>query len=359
MSIEAVCACKGIRTCALCTQLKEAKITSPEAKTIKQYIFCQKCVGCISIDSPINIFDELNSLKCEYASTGKKCGEQLLNGVKIIENFINSEEENFLYNEMSKDKWVDSQSGRFKQDYGPKANFKKKKLKTSTFVGLPFYSKVFIKRLLSSDITEAKDFRPVELCNLKYDPVRGASIDPHFDDFWLWGPRLITLNIMSDSFLTMTPSPEIDIKDCEVYVPLRRRSVVFVAGDARYKWMHSIKTQHIIGIRVAITLRELTEEFQNGPDKELGKMLESVAMSFRGLSVGEIEEFKNEPIKDNFKNEEFYSKNVKEILDKVYLKYLAAINEIEKCEMNFFENLGKSVALWRRASDEVICSLYL
>jgi hypothetical protein len=74
------------------------------------------------------------------------------------------------------------------------------------------------------------------------------------------------------------------------------------------------------------------------------------------LSVGEIEEFKNEPIKDISENEKFDSMNSKKILNKVYLKYLAVINDIDKSELNFFENLGKSVALWRRASDEVISS---
>ena len=71
--------------------------------------------------------------------------------------------------------------GRFKQDYGPKVNFKKKKIKADEFKGLPFYSKFFIDRFNSLPILT--DFIPVELCNLKYEQERAACIEPHIDDW--------------------------------------------------------------------------------------------------------------------------------------------------------------------------------
>ena len=80
--------------------------------------------------------------------------------------------------------WVDSQSGRRKQDFGPKANFKRKKAKLGTFEGIPNeLESVFIKMRM---VPELKTFDPVEALFLEYDPTKGAHIEPHFDDDWLW-----------------------------------------------------------------------------------------------------------------------------------------------------------------------------
>lgn len=49
------------------------------------------------------------------------------------------------------------------------------------------------------------NFQTVEQCTLEYDPLRGASIDPHIDDCWIWGERIVTVNVMGNSVLTMSP----------------------------------------------------------------------------------------------------------------------------------------------------------
>ena len=45
----------------------------------------------------------------------------------------------------------------------------------------------------------------MELCNLEYSPGRGSCIVPHLDDTWLWGERLVTINMMSETYLSFTP----------------------------------------------------------------------------------------------------------------------------------------------------------
>jgi hypothetical protein len=60
------------------------------------------------------------------------------------------------------------------QDYGPKVNFKRKKLKVADFTGLPEYSKYIYEKMRKMDILS--DFTPVELCNLEYSSERGSSI---------------------------------------------------------------------------------------------------------------------------------------------------------------------------------------
>ena len=52
--------------------------------------------------------------KCELESIG----------AFVFENFISRSEETELQTYMDSGDWVDSQSGRRKQDFGPKANFK-------------------------------------------------------------------------------------------------------------------------------------------------------------------------------------------------------------------------------------------
>ena len=74
----------------------------------------------------------------------------------------------------------------------------------------------------------AQGFRPVELCNLDYCPSRGAAIAPHKDDAWLWGERLATVTLRAGTVLTFSRA------NVAVRVALPARSLVVVAGDARY-----------------------------------------------------------------------------------------------------------------------------
>jgi len=64
--------------------------------------------------------------------------------------------------------------------------------------------------------------------------------------------------------------------------------------------MHSIKRCHIKSIRVAITLRELSKEFENGLNAHLGQYLEEMALSFKGITIGELEDYFNNQLHENF-----------------------------------------------------------
>ena len=122
------------------------------------------------------------------------------------------------------------------------------------------------------------DFFPVELCNLEYVPERGSAIDPHLDDSWLWGERLVTINLLSDTFLSFTCGTE------QLLVPQPRCSLIVVSGSARYIWKHSINRDHIVSRRLSITLRELSAIFlPGGEQEELGRELLETASSFAGI----------------------------------------------------------------------------
>lgn len=189
-------------------------------------------------------------------------------------------------------------------------NFKKKSVRFKYFTGLPNYSRYLVERLHKRMRTNGKtfkDFFPVELCNLEYLPERGAAIVPHLDDSWLWGERLVLLNLASETKLTFTllfDSPGYDeewtkykkfaetnfdssqvktyyvcrhiirkLYDYNLFrilqaslppsiaVPLHRRSLLIMTGKARFTWYHAINREDITARRLSLTMRELSNEY--------------------------------------------------------------------------------------------------
>lgn len=75
------------------------------------------------------------------------------------------------------------------------------KLAHGSFKGFPEYSSFVQDHFKNVPLLD--DFRTIEQCSLEYDPEKGASIDPHIDDCWIWGERVVTVNCLSDTVLTL------------------------------------------------------------------------------------------------------------------------------------------------------------
>lgn len=218
------------------------------------------------------------------------------------------------------------------QNFGPKCNFKKRRVRTDTFSGYPAFTKYLQERFNSVDILQG--FHTVEQCSLEYSPERGASIDPHIDDCWIWGERIPTLSLLIDSTLTLRKfsGPEtkynlvdqksyplqvgVDgrvkkdeeirkefaelhrqadddqkseneqkrhtsislVKDCVepsiVRIPMPQRSLLVLYGPPRYSWEHGILREDIPSRRVCITYRELTPTYLPcGPKADIGETI--------------------------------------------------------------------------------------
>lgn len=217
-------------------------------------------------------------------------------GVYIDVNFLNEEEERRLIDGIDNMPWSLSQSGRRKQNFGPKCNFKKRKLQLGDFKGFPAFSKFVQEKFRKVDIL--KDFQTIEQCSLEYTPEKGASIDPHIDDCWIWGERIVTVNLLSDSVLTMTynDQPHRYNLDCVkeyptvlgskctlnnskqpyrikagnsedypvVRIPMPRRSLLVLYGAARYDWEHQVLREDITERRVCLAYREFTPPYLEG-----------------------------------------------------------------------------------------------
>ena len=129
------------------------------------------------------------------------------------------------------------------------------------------------------------DFRPVEQCNLDYHPQRGSAIDPHLDDSWLWGERLVTINMLSDTTLTMSLHEGLS-QEIQVAVRLPRRCLLVLYHDARHKWKHAVYRHDVVDRRVCSTFRELSTEFlPGGQEALLGAQLLEIALSFQGTPL--------------------------------------------------------------------------
>ncbi|KPM07354.1 alpha-ketoglutarate-dependent dioxygenase ABH4-like protein, partial [Sarcoptes scabiei] len=96
-------------------------------------------------------------------------------------------------------------------------------------------------------------------------PLRGSSIDPHFDDFWIWGERLVTLNLQSTAIITLNLP---DSYDHCIRIKCPNRSLLVLYGDARYRYHHSIRRSDITDRRIAITFRELPFSFYSSEEPQ-------------------------------------------------------------------------------------------
>jgi len=307
MTEEALaCNCTGIRSCLLCN--KDSSSSTNHYTQIQYYWFCPSCNkmynGSIRIPSN-DVIKHSNAFYnwCQLHEDNTPSQLQI-EGIHITQAFVTSEEERALVTGIDKGEWKLSQSGRRKQDFGPKANFKKRKVKIGSFNGFPSYTEKLIGKLPTNERLD--EFTPVELCNLEYTPERGSSIDPHIDDVWLWGDQLVTLNLLDTTILTLSKAPTpnsglekvtssnhglntVQTSNCvleEVQIPLVRRSLFVLDGEARYKWMHSIKRDDINDRRLAMTFRNLSLEIlRDLKSKDIVMQIQEISKSFEGTVV--------------------------------------------------------------------------
>lgn len=232
-------------------------------------------------------------------------------GIYIEMDWLSEEEEQQLVAGMDEMPWDVSQSGRRKQNFGPKCNFKKRKMRLGDFKGFPAFSKFVQDKF--QEVPMLKGYLTIEQCSLEYDPSKGASIDKHIDDCWVWGERIVTVNLLSDSVLTMTPytgeqwrynlplvstydrvlndkgalinnqikslaKEEVVGKDCleehyvlktasediVVRIPMPRRSLLVIYGSPRYDWEHRVLREDVHERRLCLAYREFTPPYLPG-----------------------------------------------------------------------------------------------
>ena len=190
------CGCKGYRSCYICE--KEFNMPKCELKKqlVGQYgqkssIFCTQCNQIVCSDN----WDVTTFSTCDTSGQHHNSITRHFPGVQIIKEFISESEENKLVQDLDSLSWDTSQSGRRKQNFGPRANFKKRKAKPGeNFRGFPRCTKFVQDRFNSVESLEG--YQTIEQCSIEYRPETGASIEPHIDDCWIWGERIVQLNML-------------------------------------------------------------------------------------------------------------------------------------------------------------------
>ncbi|VIO90832.1 LD42289p, putative [Brugia malayi] len=261
------CGCKGVRFCAACKdtlRVKKLRLCEeyPFAK-YKKYVYSSHHHIAIHDNSLPNrpSLADIHDVASRINKAENNFEDDLaVPGLYVVIDFLSEAEEVDLVNAIDKTDWVLSQSGRRKQDYGPRINFKHKKIKMDRFFGMPSYTDVILNRMnsISSDLFGS--YHPFELCNLEYRDSRWSTIEMHYDDTWIWGERLICINLLTKSVLTYAN----DEKQLIIYVPLPSRTMVCMSDEIRYSWRHAVFPEHIRGRRIALTMREPSTAFKEG-----------------------------------------------------------------------------------------------
>ncbi|CAJ0597673.1 unnamed protein product [Cylicocyclus nassatus] len=264
-STQPICGCKGVRFCALCeTSERVQKLRLEEDKYANYEIFVFDHITSRGFRSPHltstssveEIIDATES--CSTSSSTKDAIN--IEGLYVVYDFLSESEEREIMEMIDGVEWMLSQSGRRKQDYGPKVNFKHKKVKTDTFVGMPEYADMLLEKMRNVSEEKLGNYTPFEMCNLEYDETKKSAIEMHHDDMWIWGNRLISINLLSGTVMTLANEERQQL--CYAWFP--QRSLLCMADDARYEWKHAVLSHHIRGRRIALTMREPSKEFQEG-----------------------------------------------------------------------------------------------
>jgi len=304
------CGCKGYRSCRICEDqwgIVAQEVGQVRASEITRR--AQLCLGCGDV-----FFSDEACPDCS-AHLGRDPFD--IGGLRVITDFVSEAEESRLLDDLDTLEWDTSQSGRRKQNFGPRANFKKRKVKAGqNFKGFPKQTQFVQDRF--KQVPLLSGYQTVEQCSIEYRPETGARIDPHIDDCWVWGERIVQLNMASDSVLTLFPYcdsqqgdkskynladvptfPKVIKDDCVVAsgppysfkeeldmgvmvrVPLPRRSLLVMYGEARYQWEHCILRSDISARRVIIAYRELTPPYlPGGRDQAIGDIIVDRAKQF-------------------------------------------------------------------------------
>lgn len=271
------CVCKGIRYCSLCENIEnKLKMNNNDYsnKTIvdlSQYLFKQEQ---LKVDYTIEAFclkneNELNSLFNQIESNKHNILNELphiqlsklniFDGFYTIKSMITESESKDLINKINTYEWSESQSGRKKQDFSPKINYKRKKVKKINEFEFPIYTDSLKDKINSVEFLS--DFEIAGIGNLYYNKQKGAHIQPHIDDYWIWGNRIVGINLLSDTIITFTQ----ETKDIvyELNFPIKKNEIYIMSDLSRYIWKHSIKKENINDERLVITIREFEKSYFN------------------------------------------------------------------------------------------------
>ena len=140
MNTNRGCGCKSFRTCKLCEQelgLEPQEEGRLDNREVWEYDL--ETGQCVNVGGEVRPHSRTRDFP----------------GILIVEDFISEDEETQLLADLDVLPWDVSQSGRRKQNFGPRANFNKRKAKVGQFAGFPQTTKFIQERFDSLPVLES------------------------------------------------------------------------------------------------------------------------------------------------------------------------------------------------------------
>lgn len=155
----------------------------------------------------------------------------MIDGLFYTDDFISDVEEKLLLEVIDSHNWDVSISRRVQQ-YGYKYDYLKREVNSSAYLGeLPDFCKYIIDRLLEKRIFKDS---PDQLIINEYKP--GQGIAPHIDCIPCFKNVIASISLSSDCIMDFQ---NISSKE-KKHVLLKRRSLLALSAESRYKWTHAI-----------------------------------------------------------------------------------------------------------------------
>jgi alkylated DNA repair dioxygenase AlkB len=165
-------------------------------------------------------------------------------GLTIIKDFIDEDDENNLISSIIEQKW-NTVLRRYTQHYGYEYNYKTRKITDKDYLGdLPVWTNDIIKKIMDTGKIKNK---PDQIIVNRY--LSGEGISPHIDAPKIFDGQIYSLSLGSDCVMKFMRGSQVK----NIHLP--RRSLLLMEGDARYRWTHSIDS--VKNTRYSLTFRKV------------------------------------------------------------------------------------------------------
>ena len=156
-------------------------------------------------------------------------------GLRYVAEFIRLVDEVALLREIDARPWLSDLKRRV-QHYGYKYDYKARAISRSMFVGpLPSFAVALGARLTDAQLLQEA---PDQLIVNEYEP--GQGITPHVDCEPCFKERIVTVSLGSQCEMEFLPKDE-TLKSESIL--LEPRSALLISGEARYRWLHTIRAR--------------------------------------------------------------------------------------------------------------------
>ena len=160
--------------------------------------------------------------------------EEIIPGLTLREEFVTEDEERQLVKDIDAGTW-DKRMKRWVQHFGYPYDYRKRSVTKDSYLGpLPGWTDVATKR-----IATMFGIKPDQCIVNEYRGAQGISA--HVDCEPCFTDKIVSVSLLEAVFIVFRNKATGEVKQ----VLLPARSCLVMSGEARYKWTHEIKQDHL------------------------------------------------------------------------------------------------------------------